>query len=56
MLLQCLAFALSEERLDGFLTTMSERRIAHVMRITSRLDNRSNLFKERTTQLWMEFR
>ena len=44
--LQLVAVALSEECLDGLLTTMSERRIAQVVSQTSRSYNLSDLLEE----------
>ena len=53
--LQANPWTFSEECLHSLFTTMTERRITHVVSVTSCLHDGSNLFKERTTQLWMYF-
>ena len=50
---QLLALALAEERLDGFLAGMAERRIAHVVRQASRAHDGAYLLEQRALQFRM---
>ena len=54
-LLQANPWTFCEECLHSLFATMPEGRITHVVCITSCLYDGSNLFKERTTQLWVYF-
>ena len=51
LLLQRLAWSFGEECLDGFLSTMSERRVTQVVREACRGDYLSYLFEQGATQL-----
>ena len=50
---QLLALALAEERLDGFLAGVTERRIAHIVRQASRAHDGAYLLEQRALQFGM---
>ena len=49
LLLEAGSRSFGKEALDSLFTTMTERRVTHVVRITGSLYDGSNLFKERTS-------